>query len=212
MDVEAISKWMTQEWAVIAHAPFGFFAATLAVSSLVWKAVSWQFSSRLETAKEAIALRDAQIQDYKDKLNGATPDEVRAQINQLQADLEALTPKQRKLTEQQREIIKNAASVTQVANLMISIIYPQSSLEAAIFAEDIAESFRSAGWDVYADQLWGGQRLKTRGIELAVPDLKSKSSAAQIVGEALESASVPFAWLELPGLTEQARLFVNLAD
>jgi hypothetical protein len=87
MDITAITRWLGAEWAVIAHAPLTFLACLVVMGILIWKALQWQFAARLENARDALALRDVQLQAYQ---GGAGLDEVSARMDAIEDRIDAM--------------------------------------------------------------------------------------------------------------------------
>ncbi len=56
--------------------PFVLMLAILVV--IVWRVLAHNYAERLASKDGIIQLRDAQLADYKDKLNGATPEAAKA--------------------------------------------------------------------------------------------------------------------------------------
>jgi hypothetical protein len=87
-----IVQFVKENWAVIEQAPWVFvtlvvlFGGGGLLGGRYWRA-------DIVTNKDSIiALRDAEISDYKRKLDGASPDEAQARIAALEKRLDALTP------------------------------------------------------------------------------------------------------------------------
>ena len=102
---------IAQEWPVIAAAPVTFVGVVSAAALIIWLALKWSYKSVLdgkngEIASKAseIALLQRQRDDYKDKLSGASPDEAKAKIDDLERRLVLLEP--RRLATEQRDAIQ----------------------------------------------------------------------------------------------------------
>ena len=80
---ESLIDRLAKEWAVVSQVPVSFAVAVCVVATFVWVALRWQYSARL-------AHRDDEIAAYRRKLDGATPDEARANIAHLQDEVRAL--------------------------------------------------------------------------------------------------------------------------
>src|ERR1700722_9040325 len=77
---------LAKEWALILQAPWIAIGAALAVAGLVWRVVSWSYAGRLANAESELRLKNTQLDDYREKLKGATPEEAKARIEALAAD------------------------------------------------------------------------------------------------------------------------------
>ena len=74
---EHLVDLLGKEWAVISQSPVSFITVIFIVAGIVWAALRWQYETR-------ITHRDDEIAAYKRKLDGATPDEARANLNRLE--------------------------------------------------------------------------------------------------------------------------------
>ena len=76
-------KYVVGEMRVIANAPAAFLAALLVLSGAMWWAISWRYSGVIENKDGIIAL-------YKERLNGASPDQAKAKIEGLETQVSML--------------------------------------------------------------------------------------------------------------------------
>jgi uncharacterized small protein (DUF1192 family) len=190
--------------------PFILLLAVIGI--VIWRVIDHHYKGQLSSNDSLIELRDAQLQDYKDKLSGASPDEAKAQIKTLQDEIAKLK-QQRTLTPEQKEAIKGEIGGVDYPGSQLSIVYPQPSLESATFADEIAETLRDAGWvQAWSDFALGQQRLRERGLTLAVDNMKKRSAMALTLARAMERAGLQFIWLEQPSLNSSARLYVDMID
>jgi len=81
--MEQIIKYVLGEAREILEAPFIFFSALLVVLCAAWWAINWRYSAIIDTKDGIIAL-------YKERLQGATPDQARAKIESLEAQVLSL--------------------------------------------------------------------------------------------------------------------------
>jgi hypothetical protein len=82
--LDDIRQNLLDQWQVIADAPAIFAMAVLVVAALIWIAMRWAYGARIQHKDAQIALQQAQIDDYRRKLDGASPDEARARIAALE--------------------------------------------------------------------------------------------------------------------------------
>jgi hypothetical protein len=71
-------------WPMISAYPKTFLASLISVSLATWFAIRWFYSRVLESKNAQIELQDRQLDDYREKLKGATPEEAKAKIESLQ--------------------------------------------------------------------------------------------------------------------------------
>jgi hypothetical protein len=189
-----------------------FLIAAFVVGVVIWRVLNHHYKGRLETKDDLIRLKDGQLQDYKDKLSGATPDEAKEQIAALRKEIEALEPKQRTLTPDQKKALTEFAATKQFVGSHAEIIYVPSVHETVVFATEIAAALQEGGWPVRADFALGGGLRPTRGLSLAVHNMEKRSAMAMMLGLALERAGLPFKWEQQEGVQASARLYVDLAE
>src|SRR5258708_36334735 len=109
-------------WPIIrANLPTFFVLAVLmfgAIFGVVWWLMNWRYGGVIAgrdgiiTNKDSeIALLRGQRDDYKDKLSGATPDQAKNRINDLERQLNALAKKvePRSLTADQHRLLSDNA-------------------------------------------------------------------------------------------------------
>ena len=110
MDWGEISKNIWAQFATVANTPIPFFAALLFAGWLIWLAFRHTYATRLENLQSTVNLRDTQLQDYKDKLSGASAEEAKQRIDALEAIVASIAP--RKLSDAQlASITRTAATV-----------------------------------------------------------------------------------------------------
>src|SRR5579859_7548993 len=100
-------QWMqdlTAGWPMIrANLPTFFVIAVLMFSAIlgtVWWLMDWRYGGIISGRDGIIANKDSEItllrgqrDDYKDKLSGATPDQAKARIDDLENRLAKLEPR-----------------------------------------------------------------------------------------------------------------------
>jgi len=98
---------LRQEAAAIVSAPI-LAGAILAVAlAVMWTALHWSYRAALENKDNHIAFLERRLSEYRDRLNGATPDEARKRIDALDAEVKTLRVRlqPRQLTQAQRQAI-----------------------------------------------------------------------------------------------------------
>jgi len=68
--------------------------------------LDWSYSAILSSKNSQIELLEREIADYKEKLNGASPSDVKARLDTLEARLSHIEPRRLSL-EQKRTIAEN---------------------------------------------------------------------------------------------------------
>jgi hypothetical protein len=93
--VETIRK----EWAVISGAPWSLATIILVVCGVVFGFSEWVHRATIDAKDATIQSKEAQIDSYKEKLSGASPEEAKAKIADLEARLASVPPPGRALDE-----------------------------------------------------------------------------------------------------------------
>jgi hypothetical protein len=156
--------------------------AVLSVSVLLGSALKTRQIGRLQSR---LALLDAEVADYKRKLNGATPNEAKARIDLLEQQLEKLGP--RRLTQEQRRVITHHVSGLRDQVLIRSDRGAPDTLQ---FSRDLAGAFHAAGWTVRSGQVGAEVRRAPEGLALRARP--SRHDALRIVAAALSAAGLHF--------------------
>lgn len=183
MDFEAIAGSVWKQIVMVWNAPVPFLASWLLGCWIIWKFLTGRFADRLGSKDSLIALRDAQLQDYKDKLSGATPDEARAQIKALEHQVAAMQP--RKISDAQKAAMIRRLSAVQGT---ISISYVMGTTDGLGLQRAFGSVFDDAGWSSS-----GGVVVTsvTRGAQYRVT-LHEDTPAARAVVDALKDADFEF--------------------
>jgi hypothetical protein len=150
--VAGLLETIQKEWPVIRGAPWSFAAAVIAIgiviagfSELIHHAEIAGKDATIETQKKT------EIDAYKDKLNGATPDEAKKQIDDSKAriaDLETRVAKvePRGLKDNERIAIKASLESIGVSASNIVLSHELSCTDCAQFATDFGDVLKSAHW------------------------------------------------------------------
>ena len=137
---------LAKEWGLILQAPWIAIDAALGVAGLAWRIVTWSYAGRLANTESELRLKNTQLDDYREKLKGATPDEAKARIEDLAADVTYLRKHAlpRTLSESQLRDIETAASAAGFST--IAIMYKELGFDTARLAEVLRSAFDAAGW------------------------------------------------------------------
>ena len=201
---------LSGQFATIMSAPAAFIIVLGFISAGLWKFLSHHYAGRLATKDAQIEFHKERISEYERKA-GATPDEAQARIEDLEERIAALQPSQRRLSEEQKAAIASALRGIAVSSKDIDLIFPLPSPEAAIYAQDFEEAFYQGGWQINADSMIAGHRLRQKGITLGVPDLANKSSIAEALSNGLTRANLQFNWAQ-DDHRDHARLYIDMAE
>jgi hypothetical protein len=203
---DSLPQWMQNliaGWPMIKANIPTFIVILLLLAGALWLLFNWSYGSILANKSSQIELQDRQLADYKQKLDGASPDQAKARIDTLEARLAAIEP--RRLTADQRASLKSKLGIQAPAATLISIA-GEASGDSMQLAADFASVFRAAGgWTVQESSVIGIGNRPANGLRLTVKNSQSPSREVQLVVEALRSARIDFEVLGVdvmaPGLT-----------
>ncbi|MFK4486903.1 hypothetical protein [Bradyrhizobium sp. USDA 336] len=182
-------------------APAPHVVAFLAMALLVYFAVDWRYSGIVANRDATIASRDAELalargqrDAYKDKLNGASPDEAKNRIEDLQRQVTALAKHidPRSIKADQERILAAALKITDGTKPPIGIAADVACTDCSIYGNDIARIFNDAGWGVTVGIIMGNPTPSIVGLNVGVADPGTLSPIEAKVINALKSAGVPF--------------------
>ena len=121
-----------------------FFVILVLMVGAVWAAFNWSYGGVLASKNGQIELQDRQLADYKQKLDGATPEQARAKIEALEHTIN-LTIGRRWEPLTKTEIATLAANLTAVQKIRVQIMY-ENALGKDL-AQSFYDAFKQAGWD-----------------------------------------------------------------
>jgi hypothetical protein len=150
--LQQFTDYIAGEWKVISQAPFTFIIGTLFLSGLAYLAARWRYAGRLETIEERIKFRDDLVADYRQKLQGASPDEARARIDVLEAELRSIANREwPHLTLDATKVIRER--LEQFAAPMVTLIVEDR--DGRKLANSLEKLFKELNWPVQYDSLMG---------------------------------------------------------
>jgi hypothetical protein len=139
-------------------------------------------------------LKNTQLDDYREKLKGATPDEAKARIEALAADVTYLRKHAlpRTLSESQLRDIETAARAAGFST--IAIMYKELGFDTARLAEVLRSAFDAAGWGGITAQLSTGMMRYpgTGALAVLVRDVNSRSRPELAVIEGFTRSGLDF--------------------
>jgi hypothetical protein len=184
--------------AVVTSAPLPFFVAVLIAAGLIWLAMDWRYNAIITGREGIIANKDSEItllkgqrDDYKDKLSGATPDQAKARIDDLEGRLARLEP--RRLTPAQRENLAMRLRVPTGSNYLIAISRDMACSDCAQLGADFSAAFGAAsGWQITNPMLGGIATMPPSGIAIKCADIVNPSAEAKLVIDAMKAVGIQF--------------------
>lgn len=205
MDVEAVSSTIGQQLGVVASAPVPFVVALVVAFGLIWRIVQREFATKLSNAQSTIELLNVQLADYKQKLSGASPDEAKARIEALEAEVAKVRP--RMLTEDQKKAIASALEGTKG---LLAIHADARSWDALRYSDDFARTFEAVGWK--ASQHVIGPQSSIDGRDRGLILRSGAGDAAARVRVALSAGALEFYETKSEPTADVCWLFIFLAE
>jgi hypothetical protein len=130
-------------WPMIWANPKTFALMTAVIITIVWLIVNYSYSTVLSNKNSQIELQDRQLSDYKQKLDGASPDQAKAKIEALEATIRATVgSKWEPLSKSQ--VAALALRLKDIQKSRATIMY-ENALGKQL-AQTIFDAFKEAGW------------------------------------------------------------------
>lgn len=193
--MDEIKNYLVGEWAVITEAPAIFIMALLVAGFIVWRVMSWAYKSRLDNAKSHIDLQDRQLGDYREKLDGASPDEAKARIAELEGKLSALADelRPRTLTDKQQGLLVQNLRVPVGTQYVVHVSHDMACADGKRLSTQMSHAFRSAsGWSVHNPSVMGLGNPPASGLGVYVGNLSQHTDAERIIIDAFNKAGLAF--------------------
>jgi hypothetical protein len=195
MDLGAQAQAVWNQFGTVAHAPVALLAALIVTAIVIGWLARWRYRNRIDNLQSLTNLREAQLQDYKDKLNGASPDQAKARMDALEsrlfevlAQVAALAP--RTLTDQQRRAA--LAVLDRFRGSRIKILTDAAAPDVKRLADALAATFNGAAWHVETGIVLDFADAPPTGVALLVPDPARLTPPQQSIAEALRDAGLAF--------------------
>ena len=138
-------------------------AVITSTAGTVWTVAHVIYRKRIEDQQAHIALLKQQIEDYKNRLGGASPDEARAKIDELMRRLGPPYP----FSQPQQDRLTAALTRTDPATRFP--VHVMSPVDAAQYGEWMMKVFESSGWKVTFEAT-PFMRSEASGIHVLKPE------------------------------------------
>ena len=139
--LEQFTQYLHDEVRLIAEAPLVFGAAVLFLGAIIWVALRWRYSGIIERSSRMIAL-------YKERLNGATPDQAKAKIDSLEGQVVSL--KNREWPKLHPAAVADFERVLALRGPHVVSVLPQDR-DSSFLARDLVDAFKRIGWKAKRD-------------------------------------------------------------
>jgi hypothetical protein len=190
MEPERIVKYVLGELRVIGGAPVSFFAALLVLAGAVWWAMDWRYSGIIANRDAELGSAKAVRDEYKEKLQGATPDQAKTRIDTLEARIKRLEP--RTLTPDQRNQIAKFVSVPTGSTYVLSVMSNMDCKDCNEYATDFQSVLHDAQWFLQPAKIMANPGASPKGVAIVTPDLSAPLPEAIALRQALLAANIPF--------------------
>jgi hypothetical protein len=145
--MDQLIKYVLNEMRVIGDAPAVFAGAIVVIAAAIWWAMSWRYSGIIKNRERTIAL-------YKNRLDGASPDEAKAKVDSLEGQIWTLKDRVwPKLSPAAVADLENALK-TKDPPQQIAIV-PQD-IDSIFLARDLVDAFTRIGWAAKQDTSMNG--------------------------------------------------------
>lgn len=179
-----------KEWAVISGAPLTFIAAVAAATTFLG-GVIYKIDSETLSAKDAtIETLKTEIESYKEKLSGASPEEAKARFDALEAKVAKLEP--RSLSAEKMATFSKLIKSLPPAPYEVFIVSTMSCHDCDQYAADLLSTFPQPPWSVHMGLVSGPGKSSPKGLTVYTPDPKNPLPEAAAIVSALTAANVPF--------------------
>ncbi len=186
MDFTSFAQSIWTQIVTIWNAPVPFVAVAIALWFAMRAYYRAHYSKQLADSEARLKLRDDEIADYRRKLDGASPDEAKAALEKLQAEVNSLKP--RRLT---RANVAEMIGTLAGSKGRVHLIADMSCADARPIVEGFAAAFGSVGWTISTGAAAGPVGISRTGIRALIREgATAPASAAGI--EALKASGLPF--------------------
>jgi hypothetical protein len=139
--LEQFIQYLKDDVRLIAEAPLVFGAAVLFLGAIIWVALRWRYSGIIERSSRLIAL-------YKERLDGATPDQAKAKMDSLEGQVVSL--KNREWSKLHPAAVADFERVLASQGPHVVSVLPQDR-DSSFLARDLVDAFKRIGWKAMRD-------------------------------------------------------------
>ena len=192
---EALEE-LKREAKAVSSAPIFVGALTMVLIVLIWFVVHWSYRSVLSNKNSYIASLERRVADYRETLNGASPEQARRRIEAMELELKTLHIRlaPRRLTAAQRESIADRSRLPPGAqSRSLTVMVQENCSDCPAFAAEIVAALRlSDNWTVSSQRLTHVEVHPRSGLGIRVADPTRPPPEAVILQQALRSAGLAF--------------------
>jgi hypothetical protein len=192
--LEQFLTHVAAETRAIASVPIAFVGSLLIIAGIVYVATRWRYGLVISDLRERLKLSDDRLSEFRDKLNTESPDDAKARVDALEAQLAALRLQvpPRRLTDRQRVLLRDAIVRPVRVLCSIEIEHDMSCMDCKPYAQDLCSVFAAIpGWRVNALGFYKLEEIPSSGLGLQVLDPTNLTNTEFIVLNALQQAGIP---------------------
>lgn len=191
----AIADLISKNWAVFKGAWFIELVVWLLALGIGWGAHALLAKAERGALNERLRLRDDQIADLKSKVGTASPDEIKARIDGLEArlaDIASIVP--RRLNKEQKATLRAAlAAPSDAPTGPVRISVEDGVDDGHLYSLDFQEALTESGWKAPLVQRDRVGRVRSQcGLCLRVVDPSALTPIQRRLADALKAAGLQF--------------------
>ena len=191
MSIEEGVEKIIAELAVIKGAPIISIAALIVVIIAVWAIVNFAYRAVFSSKNSQIELLNAQVADYKDKLNGASADQVKARIEALEQQVRSIRP--RILTDEQKRVIAEQARLPQGMSASLVVMNEMQCSDCSPYAAEFRAAFSHVpNWSVGSGMIMNATNADPSGVTVLIKDAANPTIKDVALIRALQAAQIRF--------------------
>ena len=146
MPGDSMPPWMQDlfaGWPMIRANLPTFFVIVVLILGAVWWLMDWRYGAIVASKSGQIELQDRQLADYKQKLDGASPDQAKAKIEALENTIRATIGSRWKPLSK-IQISELALKLREIEKSRATVMY-ENALGKQL-AQSVVDAFQEAGW------------------------------------------------------------------
>jgi hypothetical protein len=192
--LEQVLTHVAAETRAIAAVPVAFIGSLLVLAGIVYVAMRWRYGVVISDLEERLKVCSERVAEFCKKLNTQSPDEAKAHLDAIEAQLAALRRQvpPRRLTDRQRVLLRDAIVRPVRVACSIEIEHDMSCSDCKAYAQDFCSVFAAIpGWRVNALGFYNLEEVPSSGLGLRVIDPTNLTNTEFIVLNALQQAGIP---------------------
>ncbi|TBY73369.1 hypothetical protein E0H51_23905 [Rhizobium leguminosarum bv. viciae] len=201
--MDLLLSMIQQNWAVISQAPFGVVSLLLVIATAAFSAGRFFLSEKVANLESRLAAKDETIANYREKLAGATPDEARSKIDELEGRLLALEP--RLLSADQLAMF---SAIVGTKPGSAQVVVDLASANRQQLARQLERSLKDVGWNVEIGSAAGVSNPPKTGISIT-PGSGEDTADANLLARAFDAIGVAYEILTPSAYTNMTQILIS---